>query len=59
MVILSSCDSNKERVETIANQFVSAINGKDKVTVVDLYPSIKSLEKVTIPSENIRIFEVK
>lgn len=51
LVILSSCDSNKERVETIANQFVSAINGKDKVTVVDLYPSIKSLEKVTIPSE--------
>lgn len=45
---LCGCDSNKGKVEELANQFVVAYNDADKATVYELLPAIKAYENLSI-----------
>ncbi len=49
LLLLASCDKNKGKVENLTNQFIEAVNGNDKATVYDMFPDIKTLEKLSIP----------
>lgn len=44
-----ACDSNKGIVEELANQFISAVNAKDKASIYSIYPNAKNLSNMTLP----------
>lgn len=43
IVTLVSCDSKKSEVKSLAKQFVTALNEKDRPTVYEMYPAAKQL----------------
>ena len=47
---LSSCDSNKGKIEELTNQFASAVKNNDVATLYDLYPEAKNLDNMKLPS---------
>lgn len=47
---LSSCDSNKGKIEELTNQFASAVKSNDAATIYDIYPGAKNLDNMTLPS---------
>ena len=49
-----ACDSNKGKVEELSNQFISAVNAKDKASIYNIYPNAKNLSNMTLP-ESIQI----
>ena len=49
MAFSQSCDKSKSKVEELSKQFISAVNGKDKATIYNLYPDAKNLANMTIP----------
>lgn len=46
---LMSCDSKKNKVEELANQFITAVNNQDKATIYHIYPNAKNVENMTFP----------
>ena len=49
LLLLTSCDENKGKIEELANQFVTAVNGNDKATVYDMFPDVKNIETLSLP----------
>jgi len=47
-LLLTACDSNKEKAKNIAEDFISAFNKKDKVTIYDMFPKIKDYKNLLI-----------
>lgn len=47
---LSSCDSNKGKIEELTNQFASAVKNNDVATLYDLYPEARNLDNMKLPS---------
>ena len=47
--IMCSCDPNKDKVLEVANQFIGAVNSKDKPSVFNIYPGAKNLNNSSIP----------
>lgn len=45
-----SCDANKGKVSDLAEKFVKAIGENDKVTIYELYPSLRNMDVLTIPT---------
>jgi hypothetical protein len=43
-----ACDSNKEKVEELADQFIVAFNDGDKAAIYELLPTIKTCENLSI-----------
>ena len=43
-----ACDSNKGKVEELANQFIVAFNDGDKAAIYELLPTIKTCENLSI-----------
>jgi len=48
ILLLSACDSNKGKVEELANQFVAAYNEGDKATIQEMFPAIKSFDNLSV-----------
>lgn len=48
---LTSCDSNKSKVEKLTKQFIAAVNGNDKATIYDIYNVAKNLKNAQIPNK--------
>lgn len=49
LLLLTSCDQNKGKIEKLTNLFIAAVNGHDKATIYDMFPDIKTLENLSIP----------
>lgn len=43
-----ACDSNKGKVEELANQFVAVYNDGDKAAIYELLPTIKTCENLSV-----------
>lgn len=43
-----ACDSNKGKVEELANQFITAFNDGDKAAIYELLPTIKTCENLSV-----------
>ena len=54
---LSSCDKKKSQVEEQTKAFVEAIKSKDVATIYDMYPDIKLLSNMNLPT-NIQMADV-
>ncbi len=48
IVLFNSCDSNKGKVKDLADQFVTAYNEADKASIIDLFPTFKSYDNLSI-----------
>lgn len=47
---LSSCDSNKSKVEELTNKFATAVKNNDVATIYDMYPDAKQMENLKLPN---------
>lgn len=47
---LSSCDSNKSKVEDLTNKFATAVKNNDVATIYDMYPDAKQMENLKLPN---------
>lgn len=47
---LSSCDSNKSKVEELTNKFATAVKSNDVATIYDMYPDAKQMENLKLPN---------
>lgn len=51
LLLLTSCDSNKDKAEALSKQFIEAVNGNDKSTIFDLYPKAQKMKNLFIVKE--------
>ena len=51
MLMLVSCDANKKKIEEQTKLFIEAVNGNDKATIVDMYPSSKDVKGLSMPKK--------
>lgn len=47
--LFCACDTNKGKVEEMANQFIEAINAKDKPSIYNFYPEANNISNMTLP----------
>ncbi len=48
-VLMTACDANKAKVADTAEAFVQALTEKDKVSMYELYPAMRTMEMVVVP----------
>lgn len=47
---LTSCDSNKSKIEDLTNKFATAVKNNDVATIYDMYPDAKQMENLKLPN---------
>lgn len=49
-LFMVSCDANKGKVSDLAEKFVKAVSENDKVTIYELYPTMRNMDVLTFPT---------
>ena len=49
-LLMVACDANKGKVSDLAEKFVKAVSENDKVTIYELYPSMRNMNVLTFPA---------
>ena len=49
LLLLTSCDKNKSKIEKMTVQFITSVKSQDKATVYDMFPEAKTFEDITLP----------
>lgn len=49
LLLFTSCDQNKGKIEKLTEQFITSVKSQDKATVFDMFPEAKTFEDIILP----------